>query len=127
MSNFIFHDTYIGRRIKFRSKPTPFIGTVHKPESICSYFISQFSFLPQALYRRLNNNLSQKVSYVSMIIYPVIIGFSLNEQMSHFHICYYLIIILGKRGLYFGFSNTDRVGSLERFRKVVFEKVNDII
>ena len=44
-----------------------------------SYSRSHFSWLPQAVFKGLMDSLSQKVSYCSMIIDTVIIGFSPDE------------------------------------------------
>ena len=47
-SKYIGHNTYTGRRINLRSKPTTIHGLVHKSDSNYSYSGSQFIRLPQA-------------------------------------------------------------------------------
>ena len=48
-SKSIGHNTYIGRRSNFRSKPTPIHGPVHKYDLNHSYSRSHFSRLTQAV------------------------------------------------------------------------------
>ena len=122
-SKYIGHNTYTGRRRNFHSKPTPIHVPVHKSDSNYSYSIIHFSCLPQAVSKEPINNLSQIVSYVYMVIDPVINGFSPNKVKSHFHICDNSIVPFGIRGLFLWFSNTSHVDSLDRFRKSVIDKV----
>ena len=59
-SKSIGHNTYKGRRITFRSKPTPINAPVHKSDFNHSYSISHFSRLPQAVAKTVIYLLSQK-------------------------------------------------------------------
>ena len=86
-----------------------------------------FSRLPQAFSKRLINRLSQKSSYDSMIIDPVINWFIPNWLSVHLHICYHSIITFGGKGFCLGFSNTSYVYNLDSFRKVVVEKFHNFI
>ena len=79
------------------SKTTPIRGTVNKLDLNCSYLRSHFSMLPQAVSKKLIYCLSQKFSYDSKIIHPVINGFSPNEKSSHLHICDNSIFTFGIR------------------------------
>ena len=67
--------------------------------------------------------MSQKSSYASNIFDPVINGFSTHEVRSHFQIFDYSIFIFVIRGYILWFSNTSHVESLDRFRKLVVDKV----
>ena len=98
-------------------------GLAHKSYLNYSYSRSQFSWLPQAVAEETINFFSQKVSYASIKIDPVINLFSLNEVKTHFHICYHSIITFGIILLCLGFSNTSYVDSLYRSRKSVVDKV----
>ena len=71
--------------------------------------------------------MSQKFSYASKIIDPVIYGFSPNYESIHFHRCDHSIFTFGTREKYIGFSNNSRVDSLERFRRSVVDKVKSDI
>ena len=53
-SKSIIHDTYTGRRIKIRSKPTPIHGPVHKSYLNYLYSRSYFSRLPKADAKKTN-------------------------------------------------------------------------
>ena len=116
-SKYIGHTTYTGRRSNFCSKPVPIHGPVYKSNFIYSYSRSHFSWLPQAVAKKLIYFLSQKDSYSSKIIYPVLNGFSTNEVISHLHICDHSIITLSIIGFCLGFSNTSHVDILDKFRK----------
>ena len=59
-SKYIVHNTYIGRRSNFRSKPAPIHGTVHKYYLNYSYSRIHFSWLLQAVAK--NNNYLSFVS-----------------------------------------------------------------
>ena len=66
--------------------------------------------------------MSQKVSYASKRIYPVIYEFSPNDELSNFHICDSSIVTFRIRkniGLY----NTYHVDSLNRFIRSVLDEV----
>ena len=127
MSNFIVHNTYTGRMRYFCSKLTHIHGPVNKPELQLSYSRRHVSWLPQVIYKRIINSLSQKVIYVSMMIDQVISEFSPNKGISYLNICDNSIINVWKQCFYLGFSNTSNAESLYGFRKVVIEKVhNDI-
>ena len=78
-SKYIGYNLYIGRRILKKSKPTPIHGQVYISDLNYSYSRSHFSRLPQTVAKGLINRFSHKVSYASMIIYPVINVFSPNE------------------------------------------------
>ena len=52
---YIGHNTYIGRRSNFRSKPTTIYGAVHKSYLDYSYSRSNFSHVPQAVHKELIN------------------------------------------------------------------------
>ena len=91
------------------------------------YSRRHFSWLPQAVSKRLINSLSYTVSYASMIIGPFISGFAPNEVRNNFQICDNSMITLGKRGFCLVFSEISRVDSLDRFRGVVVEKVHNYI
>ena len=73
--------------------------------------------LPQAAAKKLVYHLSQKFSYASKIIDPVINVFSPNDESSHFHICDHYIVTFGIREKCLGLSNTSHVDSLYRFIK----------
>ena len=62
-----------------------------------------------------------------MMIDPVIAGFITNEGRSHLHIFDQSIITFGKIGFCSGFSSTSYVETVNRFRKVVLENINDVI
>ena len=66
--------------------------------------------------------MSQKVSYDSMMIYPVINRFNTNEIKCHFHIFDHYMVTFGIIGLCLGFSKTSHVDSLDRLRKLVVDK-----
>ena len=86
-----------------------------------SYSRSQFSWLPQAVSKGLINHSSQKVTYVSMMIDPVINGFSPNEIKIYLHICNTALSLFFIRGLWLRFSNTSHFDSLDMFIKTVFD------
>ena len=67
--------------------------------------------------------MSQKVSYSSKIIDPVIDGYIPNDYSSNFHICDHSIVkfLIREKRIYF--SNTSHVDSLDRFRTSVVDKV----
>ena len=67
--------------------------------------------------------LSRKVSYASKKVYPVINVFNPREVRSNSYICYHSILIFGIRVLCLGFSKTSHIDSLDRFRKLVVDKV----
>ena len=90
----IGHNDYRGRRINFRSKPTPIYGPVQKSDLNYSYSRSHFSRLPQVAAKKLINSLFKKVSYAYKIIDQVINGFIPNDESSNLHICDYSIVIL---------------------------------
>ena len=60
-SEFIWHNTYTGRRRKFYSKPTPNHGPVHISKSKISDYRRHFSCLPQTVSKILINHLTQNV------------------------------------------------------------------
>ena len=86
-SKYIGNNTYIGRRINSRSKPTPIHGPVIK--SILKFLYSRihFDWLPQVVHKELINCLSQKVSYDYTMINTIINIFSTHEVRSQFNIC----------------------------------------
>ena len=86
-SKSIRHNTYTVRRSNFRSKQTPIHGPVHKSHLNHSYSISYFILLPQAVAKNIIYRLSQKFSYASKIINPVINRFIPNDESIHFHTC----------------------------------------
>ena len=110
-------------RSTFCSKKIPIHGPVHKSDFNYSYLRIHFSWLPQAVAKKRIYCLSQKFSYASKIIDPVINGFSPNEVRSHLHICNYSIVTFGIRVLCLESSNTSRVNSLDGFRASVVGKV----
>ena len=122
-SKYFGHDTYSDRRSNLFSKPTTIRGPVHESDLNYSYSRSHFSRLPQAVAKKLIYVLSQKVSYSSKIIYPVINGFSPNDVSNHLKICDPSTIIFGIREKCLGLSNTSNVDSLERFKRSVVDKV----
>ena len=71
-------------------------GPVNKYELNFLYYTSHFSRLPQAVDQTIINSLSQKFSYDSIKIYPVMNGFSTNVVRSHFRICDQSIKNIGK-------------------------------
>ena len=79
-SEYIGHNTYIGRRSNFRPKPTPIHGPVNKYDFNYSYSRSHFSRLTQAVAKKIINRLSRKVSYASKKIDPAIDCFSPNDE-----------------------------------------------
>ena len=87
-----------------------------------AYSRSHFIWLPQAVAKKIYH-LSQKVSYASKIIDPVINGFSPNDVSSHFHICYHSIVKISIRDICLDSSNTSNVDSLGRFGISVVDKV----
>ena len=121
-SKSIGNNTYTGRRIDFRSKPTP-IYWIDISHYKISYSIIHFSRLPQTFSKGLINRLSQKFIYASMMIDPVINVFSHNLAKIHLQICDHSIITLGKRVFCLGFSNTYHVYILDVFRTSVSYKV----
>ena len=72
----------------------------HKSDLNYSYSRIHFSRLPQVVTKKMMNNLSQKVCYASKIIYPVIDGFSPNDESSHFHICDHSIVTFEIKKMY---------------------------
>ena len=88
-----------------------------------SYLRSHFSRLPQAVAKEVIYSFSHKVSYDYKIFDPFINGFSTNGVRSRLHIYDHPIVNFVIRGLYLGFSNNYHVGSLDRFRKPVVDKV----
>ena len=78
-SKYIVHKAYTVRRSNFCSKSIPIHVLVHKYDLNFSYSISHFSWLTQAVSKGLVNHSSQKVSYSSIMIDPVIHGFNPNE------------------------------------------------
>ena len=99
------------------------IGRIHKSYFNYSYSRNHFSQLPQSVDKALINSLPRKVSYVSILIDPVINGFSPNELKFYLHIFYHSIVTFVIGGLCLGFSNTSHVDSLDKFRKSVVDKV----
>ena len=75
-SEFIWHNTYTGRRRNFHSKPTSNHGQVHISKSNILDYRRHFSCLPQTFYKILINHLTQNVRYYFMVISSVISGFS---------------------------------------------------
>ena len=63
--------------------------------------------------------MSNKYSYASMMIGPVINVFGHYEVRINLIICDHSIILFGIIGFYVGFSNTSHVDSLDIFSKVV--------
>ena len=119
-SKYIAYNTYINRKRKLYSKPTPINGPVHKSKIIFSYSIRYFSFLPQTVSKIVINSFSQKVKCSYIVISPVISVFSTNEEINHLHICDHTIITFGKIVFCLGFSNTYHVDSLNSFSRLVF-------
>ena len=122
-SKYIGQNTYTVRRNNFRSKPTTIHGPVHKSYSNYLYSRSHFSRLQQAVAKKIFYHLSQKVSYSSKIIDPVINGFSPNEATSHLHNCDHKNFTSCIRVLCLGFSSTSNVDNLYTFRISVVDKV----
>ena len=122
-SKYIGHNTYKVRRSNFCSETTPIHGPVHKSYLHYSYSRSHFSWSQKSVSKRLFFCLSQKVTYASKIIDPVINGFSTNEVKSHLRIYDHSIITFDIRVFCLGVLNTSRVESLYRFRKSVVDKV----
>ena len=71
---YIGHNTYTGRRSHFNSKPTPIYGPVNKSDLNFSYSRSHFGRLQKSFSKELINRFYPKVSYDSIMIYPVITG-----------------------------------------------------
>ena len=90
-SKSIRHNTYTVRRINFSSQPTLIHGPVHTSDLNHSYPRSHYSRLIQAVSKK-KYRLSQKVSYASKIIDPVINGFSPNGVSIHLHISDHSIV-----------------------------------
>ena len=67
--------------------------------------------------------MSQKVSYASNAVDPVINLFIPHEVRIHLHICDNSIVEFGIKGLCLVFLNTSRVDSLDSFRKSVVDKL----
>ena len=109
----IGHNKYTGRMRNFRSKTIPIHRPVNKSELKFSYSIIHFIWLPQSVSKTLINSLSQKFSYASMIIDPVINGFSHNEVRFNLYICDHSIITFGKILSCLGFLNTYHVDSID--------------
>ena len=91
----IKNNTYTGIRSNVHSKPIPINEPVHKSDLNYSYSRISSSWLPQEVAKELINRFSRKVIYASMLIDPVMNGFSLNEVKKHLHICYHSIITFG--------------------------------
>ena len=70
-----------------------------------------------------NESFYHKVKYASVVIDPVIDGFSPNEVKSRLYTCDHSIITFGIRVLCLGFSNTSHVNILHRIRNTVVGKV----
>ena len=85
-SKYIVHKPYTGRRSNFCSKTIPIYEPVHKSDLNFSYSISHFSWLPQSVSKGEINCLSQKFSYASMMIDPVINMFIPDELKIYLHI-----------------------------------------
>ena len=68
-------------------------------------------------------SLSNRVSYVSMMIDTFINEFSPNQVKIHLHFCEHSIFNFVMRECYLGFSNTSHVDGLDRFRKSDVDKV----
>ena len=117
----------MGSRRNIYSKSTSIHGPYHNQDLNLSYSRRQFSRLSQAVSGRFIISLSQNVSYHSMVIGPVIIGFSPNEEISHLQIFDHSIITFEKFYFCLRFSNTSQVDSLDRFRKVVIENFHNAI
>ena len=122
-SKSIGNNIYIDRRSNFRSKTTSIHGPVHKSDFNYSYSRSHFSRLPKELANKLIYGLSQTFSYASMLIDPVINGFSPNYVSSNFHICECSIVTFGIKEKCLGFSNTSHVENLVSFRRSVVDNV----
>ena len=86
-SKYIVNNTYIGRRINSRSKPTPIHGPVIKSTLKSLYSRVHFNCLSQAGNKELINRLSQKVSYDYTMINTIINIFSTHEVRSQCNIC----------------------------------------
>ena len=110
-SKYIGHSINKGRRSNLRLRPTPIHGPFHESYLNYSYLRSHFSRSPQAVAKKLINRLSQKVSYASKIINPVIDGFNPNDESSHLRICDHSIVTFGTREKCIGFSSTSHVDS----------------
>ena len=89
---------------------------VYKPDLKFSYSRRHFSWLPQEVSKRIINFLSQKVSYDSMAVYPIINGFITKEVRIRLYFCDLSIITFGRKTLCLGSSGTSHVDSLDRFR-----------
>ena len=63
------------------------------------------------------------MGYIQKSIDQDINVFSPIEVKVHFHVCDHSIVTFVQRGLCLGFSKTSNVGSLDRFRKSVVDKV----
>ena len=71
--------------------------------------------------------MSQKVSYNSKIIDPVIYECIPNDESIHLHILDHSIVTFGIRENFIGLFNTSHVDSLDRFRRSVVDKVKSDI
>ena len=69
------------------------------------------------------NRLTQKGSYASMKVDPIINVLITNEVKAHLQIFDNSIVTFGLRGLYLGVLNISHVESLYMFRKSVVDKV----
>ena len=126
-SKYIGYNAYKGRRINYHSKPTPIHGTFHKPDLNYLYSRSHVSRLPQVVTKQLIDRLSQKVSYASKIIDPVIIEFIPNDLSIHLHICDHSIFSFCIIQKCIQFSNTSHLDNLDNFiRSVVYKFKKDI-
>ena len=122
-SKYIGHNTNTYRRSNLRSNPTPIHGPVQESDLNYSYLGSHFIRLPKAVAKTFINYFSQKNSYASKIIDPVIDEFIPNDESSDFHIFDHSIVTFGIKEIFIGLSNTCHVAILDRFRRSVVDKV----
>ena len=122
-SKYILHYIYTVVRSTFSSKSIPIHGPYNKSELNFSHSRSHFSCLPQAVSKVLINVLSPNFTYAYIMIDPVNNLFCLNKVRIYFQICDLSMFYFWKICLCLRFSNTSNVDSLDRFRKLVVDKV----
>ena len=71
--------------------------------------------------------MSQKVSYASKRIDPILNGFSPNDVSSHLHIFDHSIVTFVMKERCLGFIKTYRVDILDRFTRSVVDKIETYI
>ena len=126
-SKYIERNTYTCIRSNVFSKQVSIYVIFYITNFKFFYYKRIFNCLPDSAYTRLIKCLSRKVTYDSIVDYPVISGFGTNLKMKLFAHFVKSIITFWWKGFCLGFSITSYVDSLDRFGKLVIEKANNFI